>query len=149
LLIRTDKLNIDQVCWGSNKIRVRCISNSDKIQDIILRYNEFQVDPKGLERLLCELFLFYLNQKFCVFITQSCQLLMKENVNCHFSKQYWKYSNFSLWFMDAMCGRTKNKFLLGWLINPFVERMLITSQVIYGLACLKHVYWLEFFIFIN
>ena len=82
LSIRADRLNIDQVYLDSGEIRVECILSSGKIRADVFRFYGFRINPMGLEPLFCELFFFFQNQKFCIFINQNCHCLMKKHNNC-------------------------------------------------------------------
>ena len=71
------KLNIGWVYLGLSKARARCISNLGKISVGVFWFYGPLVDATALERLLCELSFFCQNQKFCIYITQKFQYLMK------------------------------------------------------------------------
>jgi len=63
LSIRAGGLNTGRVYSCSGKIRVECISNSDKIRAVVFRFYGFQIHPTGLKRLFSELFLFFVKIK--------------------------------------------------------------------------------------
>jgi len=111
LSIQASGLTTSRVYSNSGKIRVGWVLGSGEIQAGVFRFYGFLVYPTGLEFPFRELFFFCQNQKIRIFITQNYQYLTKKHSNYNFLKEYYRFSNFSLWYMNVMYGGKESSLL--------------------------------------